>query len=225
MTGDAQGDGKGAAPDMLARLKAVLPPRWFADDTPVLDGLLAGLAAAAAWLYALLATVRQQARLATASGGFLDLIAQDYLGARIARRAGQGDGAFRTRIEAELLRERGTRGAIISVLGDLTGRAPVVFEPARAADTGAWGIATGYGAAGGWGSLMLPFQCFVTAYRAQGSGIARVAGWGSGGGWGVGAIEYAGLEMLEGQLTDADIAAAIAGVMPVAAIAWTRITD
>jgi len=216
----------GDGPDMLARLKAVLPSRWFPDTTPVLDGMLTGLAAVAAWLYSLLDGVKLAARIATATGGFLDMIAQDFFGARIVRWAGQGDDAFRTRIEAELLRERGTRGAIISELVDLTGRAPVVFEPARPADTRAWGNAAGYGAAGGWGSLMLPFQCFVTAYRAQGQGVAAVAGWGSGaGGWGVGAIEYAGLDMMQGQITDADIAAAIAGVMPVAAIAWTNITD
>jgi hypothetical protein len=218
MTGDSN--------DMLARLKAVLPSRWFPDATPVLDGLLTGLANVAAGGYTLLAGVRAAARIATATGGFLDMIAQDFFGARVTRREGQGDDAFRGRIEAELLRERGTRGSVTGVLQDLTGRTPVVFEPMRPDDTGAWGIALGYGAAGGWGSLALPFQCFVTAFRAQGSGIAQVAGWGSGaGGWGVGAIEYASLDMVEGQITDADIDAAIAGVMPVAAIAWTRITD
>jgi hypothetical protein len=72
---------------------------------------------------------------------------------------------------------------------------------------------------------MLPFQCFVTAFRAQGSGIARVAGYGGPSGYGVGAIQYASLSMLTGQITDADIDAAIAGVMPTAAIAWTRISN
>jgi hypothetical protein len=216
----------GDSPDMLARLKAVLPSRWFADETPVLDGVLTGLASAAAWAYGLLAAVRLAARIGTATGGFLDMIALDFFGTRITRRVDQGDASFRTRIEAELLRERGTRGAVISVLQDLTGRTPVVFEPMRPADTRGWGAALGYGAAGGWGSLLLPFQCFVTAYRAQGAGIATVAGWRAGaGGWGVGAIEYASLDMLQGQVTDADIDAAIAGVMPVAAIAWTRISD
>jgi hypothetical protein len=216
----------GDSPDMLSRLKAVLPSRWFPDTTPVLDGLLTGLATASAWAYGLLGGVRLAARIGTATGGFLDMIAQDFFGARITRRLGQGDDAFRVRIEAELLRERGTRDAVIGALQDLTGRTPVVFEPMRPADTRAWGIAGGYGVAGGWGSLLLPFQCFVTAYRAQGAGIAVVAGWGSGaGGWGAGAIEYASLAMLQGQITDADIDAAVAGVMPVAAIAWTKITD
>ncbi len=218
MTGDVD--------DMMRRLKAVLPPRWFPDATPLLDGLLAGLADSAAWLYGLLQTVRAQTRIATASGAFLDMIAQDFLGARLVRGVAQSDAAFRARIGRELLRERGTRPALIGVLSDLTGRAPVVFEPARPADTGAWGIATGYGVAGAWGSLSLPFQCFVTAFRPAGIGIATVSGWGApAGGYGVGAIEYAGLSMVEGQVTDADIDAAIAGVMPVAAIAWTRITD
>ncbi len=211
--------------DMLVRLKAVLPTRWFPDATPVLDGLLSGFGATASWLYGVLSTVRGQARIATASGAFLDMIATDFFGSALARRAGQGDTAFRDRIAAELLRERATRPALAAALLDLTGRAPVIFEPSRPADTGAWGVASGYGTAGGWGSLALPLQCFVTAYRPIGSGIAAVGGWGqNAGGYGHGAIEYATLAMLDGQVTDADITSVIAGVMPVAAIAWTRIT-
>ena len=218
MTGDSD--------DMMARLKAVLPQHWFADETPVLDGLLSGLAATASWAYSLLQGVKLQTRIATATDAFLDMIALDFFGARLARRTAEGDDAFRARIGAELLRERGTRPAVVDVLTDLTGRTPVVFEPARPADTRAWGMAAGYGVAGAWGSLMLPFQCFVTAFRPTGAGIAAVSGWGqAAGGYGVGAIEYAQLSMVQGQVTDADINAAIAGVMPVAAIAWTRIAD
>ena len=216
----------GDAPDMVARLKAVLPNRWFPDTAPVLAGLLSGFAVVASSMYALLQAVREQTRIATASGAFLDMIGQDYFGVRLRRRFGQRDETYRRRIQAELLRERGTRAAVISVLTDLTGRAPVVFEPARATDTGAWGIALGYGMAGGWGSLELPFQCFVTAYRPLGVGISSVAGWGgSSGGWGQGAIEYASVEMLQGQVTGAEIDAAVAGVMPAASIAWTRIVS
>jgi hypothetical protein len=188
MTGDTD--------DMLARIKTVLPARWFPDATPLLDGMATGLAEAGAWLHALLATVKLQTRLKTATGGFLDMIAQDYFGGRLPRRAGQSDSSFRVRIETELFRDRGTRGALIEVLEYLTGRTPVVFEPARPADTRGWGVALGYGVAGGWGSLMLPFQSFVTAYR-PGPGSDPVS--------------------------DDDIMAAIAGVTPVAAIAWVRI--
>ncbi len=218
MTGDTN--------DVLARIKAVLPARWFPDATPLLDGLVTGLADAGAWLYALLANVKLQTRLATATGGYLDMIANDYFGVRVLRRAGQVDPAFRARIETELLRERGTRPALVSVLEDLTGRAPAIFEPARPADTRAWGIALGYGAAGGWGSLMLPFQCFVTAYRPLSQGIGAVNGWGSGaGGWGSGVIGYGSMDLASGDISDADIMAAIAGVMPVAAIAWAKISN
>jgi hypothetical protein len=80
--------------------------------------------------------------------------------------------------------------------------------------------------AGGWGSPALPFQCFVTAFRPHGYGIGWVTGYGApAGGYGQGAVEYANLSMLQGQVTDADIDAAAAGVMPVAAIAWIRISN
>lgn len=215
---------QGDAQDMLDRLKSVLPARWLGEATPTLDAVLAGLADGWAWLHEMLAGVRAQARIATASGAMLDLIAGDCFGPRIRRRRAQGDAALRAVILRELLRERATRPALIAALRDLTGREPAVFEPARPADTGGWGIACGWGAGGGWGSLALPYQCFVTARRPQGSGIAGLGGWGSGaGGWGGGALAWASLAMLEGQVTDADILAAVAAVMPACGTAWLRI--
>jgi len=216
----------GDTPDMLSRLKATLPSRWFADTTPVLDGLLTGLAATWSWLYGALAYTKLQTRIATATDSFLDAITTDFFGLRLPRRPAEPDAAFRPRIQRELLRARDTRAAVIVVLTDLTGRPPHIFEPTRPADTGAWCGPLGYGVAGGWGSLMLPFQCFVTAFRAQGSGIASVAGYGQpAGGYGHGAIEYASLSMLTGEITDADITQSIASVMPVSTIAWTRISN
>ncbi len=221
----------GDAPDIVARLKAVLPPRWFADETPVLDAMLAGLAASWTWFYALLGYVRAQVRIATASDIWLDIIAQDFFGSRILRRANELDDALRRRIQHELVRERCTRAAVISVLADLTGRVPQIFEPARPADTGGYGAGIGWGVAGGWGSLALPFQCFVTAFRPHRNGIAFVAGWGDagspsgGGGYGLGALEYASLTMVQQQVSDADIARAITEVLPVTTIVWTTIHD
>lgn len=218
MTGDAA--------DMQGRLASLLPLRWFADSTPVLSSLLAGLAEGWAWLNDMLTYARQQTRIATATDTFLDLVSQDCFAAALPRRTGESDAAFRARIRQELLRARATRPALIGVLTDLTGRTPVIFEPARPADTGAYGVALGYGVAGGWGSLALPFQCFVTAFRPLGAGVPMVSGWGSGaGGWGGGAIEYASRPMVEAQVADADITAAIARTLPAATIAWTRISD
>ena len=212
--------------DMQGRLASLLPLRWFADDAPVLSALLAGLAEGWAWLAGMLAYARLQTRIATATDSFLDLVSQDCFAGALPRRVGEGDGAFRRRIQQELLRERATRAALVSVLTDLTGRVPVVFEPSRPADTGAYGTALGYGVAGGWGSLQLPYQGFVTAFRPLTAGVPVVAGWGVGaGGWGAGAIEYASRPMVEAQVTDADIAAAVARSVPVATIAWTRISD
>ena len=213
-------------------MKQVLPLRWFPDDTPVLDTVLSGVAWAWAWVYALLQTVKAQTRISTATGMWLDLIAADYFGTRLCRRSGETDSAYLLRIRDELIRERGTREAVVSALADLTGRPPALFEPANTSDTGGYGgageLVTGlaYGYAGGWGDLNLPFQFFVTAYRPVGQGIASVSGWCCGdGGYGEGALEYASLSMMQTQVTDAAIFTAIAGVLPIGVIAWTNISS
>jgi len=213
--------------DILARIKAVLPVRWFADTTPVLDSLLSGLSWAWSWIYSLLNYVQAQSRIATASDVWLDVIACDFFGDRLRRRAGQSDDSFRALIQENLLREHGTRQAINNAVEDLTGRQPSIFEPMRTTDTGGYTAGgVGYGAGGGWGSMLLPFQCFVTAFRPLGTGISLISGWGApAGGYGIGTIEYASLAMVQGQVTDADINAAIADVLPVSAIAWTTIQN
>lgn len=207
-------------PDILAHLKSVLPTRWFPDETPVLDTILTGLATGWTSLFALLALVRLQSRIATATGQFLDGASTDFFAARLVRRPSEPDDNFRIRILQSLAREHATRAAVISAVSDLTGNVPVIFEAARVADTGGYNTASAYGQAGAWGSLDLPFQIFVTARRAQGVGIANVAGYGS-----PGPLARASLDAATGQVTDADIYAAIASVMPTAARAWTRITN
>ena len=211
----------GDTPDFVSRLKANLPTRWFPDATPVLDAVLTGLATAWSSLYALLADVRLQSRIATATGSFLDGASADFFAARLPRRTAEPDGAFRVRIMRALAREHATRAALASMLRDLTGRTPTIFEPARIADTGAYATpAMGYGVAGAWGSLALPFQVFVTVRRPQGSGIASIAGYGT-----PGPLARASLAQISGQVTDRDIYAAIASVMPTATTAWTHITN
>jgi len=64
------------------------------------------------------------------------------------------------------------------VLETLTGSRPVVFEPLRPVDTGAYGgPATGYGAAGGYGFRYLPYQAFAVVSHPKGEGIPLVAGY------------------------------------------------
>lgn len=213
MTGDAA--------DMLSRLKAVLPARWFGDATPVLDGLLSGLASGWTAIYTLLQVIRAQARLATASDSFLDMISADFFGQWLPRRVTEFDDPFRLRIGQELLRERGTRAGLITVLTQLTGRPPAVFEPARGGDTGGYSSGgLGYGVAGGFGSVSLPFQVFVTAYRPHGAGIALIGGYGTGG-----LREYGSLSMVPVQVSDADIYAAAARAMPAATVCWLAISS
>lgn len=219
--------------DVRARLRTLLPP-WFPDVAPVLDGLLAGPAEALAWVHDLVVYAQLQTRIRTATDRWLDLIAADFFGPRIRRRQGQGDASFRARILVELFRERATRAGIAKVVRDLTGRAPIIFEPARPADTGAYGPGPGgdgigrrlgYGVAGAYGSLLLRDQSFVTAFRPTTSGIPFVAGYGIPvGGYGAPSqISYASLDMIEGAITDADIYAAIDSAAAAGTIVWTRI--
>jgi hypothetical protein len=66
--------------DILGRIKALLPFRWFPDTTPVLDALLSGIAWSLALIYSLIQYAKNQTRIATASDGFLDLISYDFFG-------------------------------------------------------------------------------------------------------------------------------------------------
>ena len=205
--------------DFVARLRAVLPCNWFTDAAPVLDSVLAGLGVAWSGVYGLLRFVQAQARIGTASGAFLDLVADDFFGTALARFSGEVDAVFRGRLQRNILRARGTRQSLLEALQDLTGRMAVVFEPARPGDTGGYSTgALAYGIAGAYGSLSLPFQCFVTAHRPLGLGIPLIGGYG-----GPGPLAYANLGWIAAEVTDTDILRTIASVTPVGSIAWTRI--
>jgi hypothetical protein len=212
--------------NMLRRLRALLP-RWFPDSTPVLDTLLAALASTWAALFDMTTYAGLQLRVRTATDDWLDLVAADFFGAALVRRSGEADAGLRTRITIALLRERATRAALIRVLTDMTGRAPVVIEPTRPADTGGYGLACGYGVAGSYGSLAIPYWCFVQALRPEAGGIPDVAGYGtSPGGYSTPSrAEYAVLSDSRGAVTDAAIYAAIDSVRPAGTTIWVAILD
>lgn len=212
--------------DILTRLKALLPPTWFGDDHPFVTAILTACAQALAWCYSLYVYAQLQTRISTATDGWLDLIAYDYFGNNYGRTAGQSDDVFRNAIKINLFRERGTRHAIEKILEDLTGRTPIIFEPQRPLDTGAYGgPMCGYGLVGGYGSLLIPYQAFVTAYRPTGAGIPFIAGYTSTpSGYSIASRgEYASQSMITGSVTDAQIYAAVASVKMEGTIAWVKI--
>ena len=211
----------GDAADFVRRVRAILPKGWFGDVSPVTEPLLSAFGNAWQAIYSLITAVVSQTRISTASGPFLDFISSDFFGQTLLRRTAEEDDDFRTRIAAELFRPRATRVALEQALTQLSGRLPLIVEPARAADTGGYNTGgIGYGVAGAWGNLMLSHCCFVTAFRLQGNGIANVAGYGTGG-----PPDYASIGMMSTPVDDSMIYAAAANVLPLGSIAWIRIVN
>lgn len=211
--------------DFVSRLKSLMPMRWFNDSNPILDAVLNGYASACAWVYSLYAYAVLQARILTSTGGWLDLTAYDFFGDKIKRGANQSDTDFLNIIKINLFRERGTRQSIVSILEDLTGNTPLVIEPTRPQDCGCYGgPAIGYGVAGAYGSLVMPYQCFVTAYRPTGAGIPYVGGYTSTvSGYSTPSRgEYASYSQLT-SVTDDQIYAAVAYVKLEGTVVWVRI--
>lgn len=206
---------------MASRMLALLPTGWFGDRKPVLQSLMQAVGSGLASFWTLLQAVSAQTRITTATGSFLDLISQDFFGPRLPRFPDEADDAFRLRITEALLRPRSTRAALVRGIEELTGRLPLVFEPACTTDTGGYSIGgIGYGAGGGWGSLALPFQFFLKVYRPSGGGIPELAGYGSGG-----IPVYGSLSMQRETISDALIQAAIPPLLPAATIAWMALED
>lgn len=152
----------GDSEDMHGRLRKLIPPGWFSEDSPFLDAALEQCAAGLSRCYALYRYARKQTRLLTASDGWLDLSAYDFFGHQLRRWTGEKDEGYCRRIQNSLLRESGTRKAISESLLHLTGQAPDIFEPQRPLDTGGYNMpVNGYGHAGRYGSVMLPYQAFI----------------------------------------------------------------
>lgn len=211
-----------------------LPRGWFDPEGEVINALANAVGEPASLNFGQIAYVAKQTRLSTASDGFLDLASEDYFGRGVMkRRKAEGDEAYRARLQAELLRPLATRAALIDMVEDLTGTPPTILEPNRQPDCGAWGGASGpylmgYGVAGHYGSLGMPFQFFMTVTRPDGQGIPVVGpyysnGVGSPGGYGVGAMEYGSSEEITGVVTDKEIYAAIARTVPSGVTAWVNI--
>lgn len=212
----------GTQSDILARLKALLPRDWFRDATPILDGVLSGIAWALAAAYRLAEYARLQTRIATATEGFLDLISYDFFGTSLPRKAGESDESFRTRIRAMLLLEKGTRAGMIKALTLLTGRTPAIFEPQRAGDTLAYNSTAFYNYAGAYGAA-LHHQFFITAYRPFVQNPGYITYYGTG--YYNRVAPYINVGLLAGSVTDQDIIDTVNAVKPEGTAAWVRILN
>lgn len=141
---------------------------WFGNlaETPNINAFIQGYAESAKYCNALKDFVKQQTRIRTSTGGFLDLAAQDYFGNKLRRRTGENDLSYRRRILSNLLAERVTRTGLYKALLNLTGRPPVMFEPWNGGDTcwlnGGWAL--NYNCLGG-NFQQWAYQGFIIVYR------------------------------------------------------------
>lgn len=224
----------GSSDNIGWRVWTKIPRRWFAWIAPVRDAVIGGVADSAAWNYTLIAYAKAQQRLATAYGVWLDVFAFDFLGGTLTRNGLQDD-AFRALIRATILQERVTRAGMVAAVTSLTGNTPWVFEPWNAGDTGGYSNAAqgqictqfGYGVGkGGYGSMALPAQTFMTVYRGAPSGVPDVDGYGGViGGYGSGAIEYVGGDTELSGITDDVIFQLINLTKPTGVVVWTRFDE
>jgi hypothetical protein len=157
--------------DFLSRLQSTVPVSWFSGSANNEPAALTGIANLDAFIYGLLVYVKKQTRIKTATDGWLDLIAYDFFGLTVQRAPGQSDAGFVVTILAAIFRQRNTRNAIISVLTDLTGSAPIVFSPWR---DGSYNDGQAYYGVSLYGDPTMPFQTFVIAYRGRGLTDAQI---------------------------------------------------
>ena len=207
--------------DILARLRALLPKSWFPISAPNLDASLAGAAWAFSSAYAQQTYIRLQTRIKTATDGWLDMISGDFFGSALPRFVNETDGAFRARILANLFVKGPTRKCMYNVLYLLTGRAPIIFEPQNATDTGGYDGGAYYDIAGGWGDPAA-YQSFVTVYRPLGTSSDL-------GEWDEYTFSYdtfgAYSDTTYDDITDAALIAAVESTKALGTVVWMRISN
>lgn len=215
--------------DILNRLKSATPSSWFGDGSVILDSVLNAFAWVAYQAYCSIEDASLQLRLKTATGPFLDLFSFDFFGMGLSRKFGESDTGFRSRIIPRLFREKGTRDAISNIIFELIGVLPVILEPRRIMDTAAYNINNcGYGVAGRYGSLSLPFQCFVDIIlpaSASDSSLPFISGYGipTGGYSTPSRSEYTSLSAFKDNVQLMEIYNALNEVKPVATTIWVTI--
>jgi hypothetical protein len=226
-TGDQQ--------DIVSRLQSYLPRGWFGDwsEAPIVGGVIAGIASVFAVIYTLIMFFWAQTRLQTSIGGWIDLWAADFFGGNLPRKPNESDASYIARIQYTIFQQKATRPAMIKVLTQLTGRAPIIFEPMRPLDTGCLGANTGPASFCGvarMGSLAAPYSALITAYRPRITGGSAGAAYCSA--IMISALSTPASQSYTGSLaaqvsaaSDTDIIAAINATRPVATHIGVAITN
>lgn len=104
---------------MLDRLKAALPSSWFRDDTPIIDAILSGYAWCLTSIQDDIDESKNQTRIKTTTGGFLDLTSGDFFGESLPRLLGESDPTFGVRIIRNIVSEKATFGAVHGAVVDI----------------------------------------------------------------------------------------------------------
>ncbi|SDR37730.1 hypothetical protein SAMN05443245_5259 [Paraburkholderia fungorum] len=221
--------------DILSRLQSYLPRGWFGDwsESPIITGLLTGISSVFATMYLLVMFFWAQTRLDTSTGGWIDIWASDFLGTSLPRKPNETDASYIARIKLAIFGAKGTRPAMVTALTNLTGRAPIIFEPARPLDSGCMGANTGVASFCGvsrMGSIACPFGALITAFRPLVSGGSAGAAYANAPMWSAMAAPlshgYTGsLADETTAATDADILALINIIRPIATNIGVAITN
>jgi hypothetical protein len=221
--------------DVLGRLRSYMPPTWFGDwaEAPIISALLNGIASVLSTAYLLIMFFWAQTRLDTSSGGWVDIWASDFLGTSLPRKPNESDPSYIARIKIAVFQPKATRPAMIQALTQLTGRAPIIFEPARPLDSGCMGENTGVASFCGvsrMGSIACPFSALITVFRPLVTGGSAGAAYCNAPAWSALSTPlshgYTGsLSEEVTAATDADIFAAINACRPIATNIGVAITN
>ncbi|MCH4091415.1 hypothetical protein [Acetobacter sp.] len=154
----------GDSEDIFKRIRSTLPQSWFPasseNATPVLDGILTGLAWPWAMLYKLLGYTQNQTRLDTSSGNFIDIAASDYFGNSLPRLENESDSSYIERIKQEFFTKRNTREAFDSVKASDSSIERIV-EPWSSVDCACYGRDTYDSTSLCYGSRTSPGTVFI----------------------------------------------------------------
>ena len=214
--------------DISSKIFRWVPAKWFPspDAAAFVNAIVQGLAAGLASIYSMIAYAALQVRIATATDGFLDLIAGDFFGDRLPRGNAELDPLYSARIRREIMRERVTREAIDRVVYDTTGNHPTIIELDRTSDIGTYRQGFAYGV-GSYGSKGAPFQVFVTTPRQNPVVFPLLAGYRSYPGGYRGPYSAYALPSIfpAPQPPDAAIIAAIESVRAAGITVWLQLTN